>query len=145
MTYIQSAFYITPHPECYKFYSLAGPLGDDLPKVSSVRTQSLEHHSDKYKTVICDLWLKNACNREQCGFSHNFNNLAPAPLPQHYKRKPCDNDFNKGACNYHFNCNYFHRYDYLHQEGNTVTVWTPDPLTPPYWVVYRVFNQGTDN
>ncbi len=139
MAYFQNIFYIAPHPDCYKFYPMADKLNP--PKISAIR---VEHpgESSRQKNVICDLWLKNACQREECGFSHSFYNLTPTPLPANYKRKPCENHFDKGFCKYRFNCNFFHRDDYLFEDGNIVTVWTPDPLNPPYWVVYRFFEKA---
>ncbi len=137
---IQNIFYVIPHPDCSNYYTSPLRLMGDQPLVERLKPQGgSSSQSVAQNKVICALWLRNMCERDSCGFAHSFNGLVPEPLPQNYKKNPCKSYFDQGCCTFQFNCKYYHRNDFLYYDGKLVTAWTPDPLNPPYWVVYRIF------
>lgn len=138
---ISNSLYITPHPDCYKYCPSQPPLNAGAANLVA-RVKPEGNSSGSQKKIICELWLNNFCKRKECGFSHSFDDLFAPPLPSNFKKNPCKNNFETGYCNFQFNCQFFHRGDYIHCDGEIVSVWAPDPLNPPYWVVYRIFKNA---
>ena len=81
-----------------------------------------DKENEKKDTIICHLWMKNRCVREDCSYSHDPDSLIPTPVPMNFKTIPCNKSRLTEGCRFTYNCLHLHENERTRTEGDLVYV-----------------------
>lgn len=74
------------------------------------RRPLLQNDKEKFKTVICNNWLKGHCEfGDSCKFAHGSEDLRNSQIKSSTKTKQCKQFHEKGFCQYGLRCQFVHR------------------------------------